>query len=207
MASYLHSRLRGLKRRSLARLRGRIDLERLVALGLQLGDGAFVAEDAYLDPGHPWLISIGEAATLGPGVVVMAHDASMRRQTGHTLIAPVRIGVRAFIGARAIVLPGTTIGDESVVGAGAVVRGQFPPKAVITGNPGRVVADVDSFVQRHRDALANAPAWPHEGWVIGSGITEDRKRTQREALATATVGYLVGSEVTAPPTPAEPLST
>jgi maltose O-acetyltransferase len=177
--------------RVIQRLRGQLNVDRLVARGLQIGDGTFVASDAYLDPGHPWLISIGQDSGLSPRAIVMVHDASMRRHIDHTLIAPVVIGDRVFVGAGAIILPGTRIGDDSVIAAGAVVRGDIPPWSMVVGNPGKVVSDVRSVADWHRQAAAHGPVWPHEGWTVGRGITEARKRAQREALADGSTGYLV----------------
>jgi maltose O-acetyltransferase len=182
--------LRRVIRRALGRLRGELSIERLVAEGLELGRGSFIARGVYLDPGHPWLISIGEESGLSPGVVVMVHDASMRRHMGFTRIARVAIGDRVFVGAGAIILPGSRIGDDSIVGAGAVVRGDVPPRSLVVGNPARVVSDVESVAEWHRQAATQAPIWPHEGWMAGRGITEARKRAQREALAGGISGYL-----------------
>lgn len=179
-----------IQRRVIQRVRGELNVDRLVAEGLQIGRGTFVARDAYLDPGHPWLITIGEDSGLSPRTIVMVHDASMRRHIAHTLIAPVVIGDRVFVGAGAIVLPGTRIGDDSVIAAGAVVRGDIPPWSMVVGNPAKVVSDVQSVAAWHREAAAQAPVWPHEGWTIGRGITDARKRAQREALAGGIVGYL-----------------
>jgi hypothetical protein len=53
------------------------------------------------------------------------------------------------------------------------------------------VSDVRSVADWHRQAAAQGPVWPHEGWTVGRGITEERKRAQREALADGTTGYLV----------------
>ena len=125
-----------MKRRVADRVRGQLSPDRLVALGLELGEGAFIARTAYVDPGFPWLITVGEEATLGPGVIILAHDASMQRHVRRTLIAPVVIGRRAFIGAGAIILPGSRIGDDSIVGAGAVVSGESAGGGG-RGNPAR----------------------------------------------------------------------
>ncbi len=56
---------------------------------------------------------------------------------------PVRIGDDVWIGMRAVVLAGVTIGDGAVVGAGAVVAEDVPPMAVVAGNPARVVRLLD----------------------------------------------------------------
>jgi hypothetical protein len=42
----------------------------------------------------------------------------------------------------------------------------------------------------HRAAIPQAPVWPHQGWMAGRGITDERKRLQRDALADGTAGYL-----------------
>lgn len=95
-----------------------------------------------------------------------------------------------FVGAGAVILAGARIGDDSIVGALTVVRGDVPPGSVVVGNPGTVVADVASFGERHRQAVARGPVWPHAGWMAGMGITEERKRAQREALSGRVSGYL-----------------
>jgi maltose O-acetyltransferase len=181
------------QRRAIQRLRGELNVDRLVAQGLRIGRGTFVARDAYLDPGHPWLITIGEDSGLSPRTIVMVHDASMQRHMGHTLIAPVVIGDRVFVGAGAIILPGTRIGDDSVIAAGAVVRGDIAAWSMVVGNPAKVVSDVHAVAAWHREAAAHGPVWPHEGWTIGRGITDARKRAQREALSAGTTGYLAAT--------------
>ena len=185
-------------RRVLQRLRGEQNVDRLVAEGLELGSATFIARGVYLDPGHPWLITIGDESGLSPGVIVLAHDASMKRHMGYTRIARVVIGNRVFVGAGAIILPGSRIGDGSIVGAGAVVRGRVPPESLVFGNPAKVVSDVGSVADWHYKAAMQGPSWPHEGWTVGRGITDARKRAQREALANGISGYLKGTP-TGPP--------
>ena len=52
---------------------------------------------------------------------------------------PIRIGSRCFIGGGSMILPGVTIGDESIVGGGAVVFDDVPARTIVGGNPARVV--------------------------------------------------------------------
>ena len=56
--------------------------------------------------------------------------------------APIVIGDDVFVGMEALVLKGVTIGDGAVVGAGAVVTQDVPPRAVVAGNPAQVVRDL-----------------------------------------------------------------
>ena len=104
-----------------------------------------------------------------------------------------------YVGVGAILLPGTDIGDDSVVGAGAVVHGEIPAGSLVMGNPGKA-SPIKGVVAWQRASAARAPSWPHDGWTISSGITEERKRAQREALAEG-VGYVPGR-----PAPGSPKS-
>lgn len=182
--------LQRVRRLTLDRIRGQLGPERLVSLGLDLGDRTFISRTAYIDPGFPWLITIGDEATLAPGVIILAHDASMQRHVCRTLIAPVVIGKRVFIGAGAIVLAGSRIGDDSIIGAGAVVSSDIPAGSVVIGNPAQIIGDVETTLERHRDAASSTPSWPHRGWTLLDGITDERKLAQRETLVHGTVGYL-----------------
>jgi maltose O-acetyltransferase len=179
-----------LQRRVVDRLRGQLNVDQLLSRGLVLGERVFIARNAWVDPGFPWLITIEDEATIGPLAIILAHDASMQRHLHRTLLSEVVIGKRAFIGAGAIVLAGSRIGENAVVGAGAVVRGEVPPGAVAIGNPVQVVGDVESMLRKHRKTNDGGPSWPHVGWTVQHGITAERRRIQREALADGGVGYV-----------------
>jgi acetyltransferase-like isoleucine patch superfamily enzyme len=57
--------------------------------------------------------------------------------------APIRIGRNVWIGTRAIILPGVLIGDHSVIGSGAVVTRDVPPRTVVGGVPARPISTVE----------------------------------------------------------------
>ena len=92
-----------------------------------------------LDPGT---VDVGDDVLLGPAVQIYTAthplDAA-ERASGRELARPIRIGSRVWIGGGAIVLPGVTIGDDAVIGAGAVVARDVPPRVVVAGNPARIV--------------------------------------------------------------------
>lgn len=154
----------------------------------------YIGRRVHLDAGNPWLISIGDHAVITAGVVVLTHDASPKLHTGLTRLGQVEIGARVFVGAGAVILPGSRIGDDSIVGALTVVRGEFPARSVIAGNPGRVVADVDEVAERHRAAAASGHVWPHQGWMAGLGVTEEHKREQQDAVAHGGAAYLTSGQ-------------
>ena len=92
-------------------------------------------------------ITIGEHCTLSWDVQVLDHDFHALTVDGleRPSVAPVRIGDRVWVGTRAVVLKGVTIGDGAVVAAGAVVTSDVPPGAVVGGVPARVIGHADSW--------------------------------------------------------------
>jgi len=161
----------------------------MVADGLQLGEGTHISHPIYFDRLNPWLITIDDYATLAPYVAVITHDASLAHHTSQTRLGCVIVGKRVHVGVGAILLPGTNIGDDSVIAAGAVVHGEIPPGSLVIGNPAKV-SPIRSAAAWQRASAARSPNWPGEGWTITSGITEERKRIQREALAHGGSGYV-----------------
>ncbi len=151
--------------------------------GLELGAGAYIAAPVRIDPGFPWLVSIGEGVTLGPGVEVIVHDASTKRALGYTRVRAVRIEAGAYIGARSIILPGVTVGAHAVVGAGSVVRRDVPPGSVVYGNPAEVQGSVKDLLDRHRERMDSGTLLPAAGWTIEGGITPQQKEQMKALLA------------------------
>lgn len=88
---------------------------------------------------------IGDHVMMGPEVVVYTQNHCMERtdvtmdQQGFQPVEPVYIGNDVWIGRRVIILPGVSIGDGCVIGAGAVVAKDIPPYSVAVGNPTRVI--------------------------------------------------------------------
>jgi maltose O-acetyltransferase len=86
-------------------------------------------------------IAIGDDVQIGPNVQLLtAHplDAGLRRAKWEAA-EPIVIGDNAWLGGGVIVLPGVTIGEDTVVGAGAVVTRDLPAGVVAVGNPARVI--------------------------------------------------------------------
>lgn len=91
-------------------------------------------------------VTIGDYVLMGPDVVIMAvtHDTSdlnmhMTDPNQPSIEKEVVIGNDVWIGTRAILLPGISIGDNCIVGSGAVVTKSFPPYSVIGGVPAKLI--------------------------------------------------------------------
>ena len=106
---------------------------------IEIGDGSFL--------NYRTEIVAHERVTIGSGCLlawdVQVVDSDSHRVDGRPHTAPVVLGDRVWVGARATVLKGVTIGDGAVVAAGSVVTADVPPRALVGGNPARLLrADV-----------------------------------------------------------------
>ena len=85
-------------------------------------------------------VEIGDLAQIGPGVQILTADHPRdpgERARGVEFGKPVVIGRNVWIGGGALILPGVTIGEDAVVGAGSVVTRDVSPGATVMGNPAR----------------------------------------------------------------------
>jgi maltose O-acetyltransferase len=174
--------LRERGRRLLRRARGDAYPEELVARGLRLGRNVYIGRSTVFDGGFLWLISVGDDTTISARVEILAHDASTRRHLGYSIVAPVTIGSRVYVGVGAIILPGVTIGDNAIVGAGSVVRDDVPAGSLAVGVPARAVGTVEEYVERHRRLMGERPVFRGREWTLGGGITESGMQRMREEL-------------------------
>lgn len=91
-------------------------------------------------------IYVGDYTMIGPNVTIATAGhpiLSELREHGYQYNIPVHIGRNCWIGAGAIILPGVSIGDNTVVGAGSVVTKDLPANVVAVGNPCRVLRPID----------------------------------------------------------------
>ncbi len=87
------------------------------------------------------VIVLEDNAVLGPGVVIFAagHDYSSLDLLD--ISAPVVVGKNAWVGGKTVILPGVTIGEGAVIGAGSVVSKDIPAYCIAVGNPAKVIKD------------------------------------------------------------------
>jgi len=146
--------------------------ERYIELGSGIIIGPYATLSAGVSPSHELgdtaVVSIGDRCLIGQGAGIVGHhriEIGADVFTGHDVYItdanhgyedlalpighqfaparPVRIGAGSWLGHGAVVLPGVTIGEHVVVGAGAVVTTDLPDYCVAVGNPARVVRHLD----------------------------------------------------------------
>ena len=123
---------------------------------VKIGDRCLIGRGSHI-VGH-WSIEIGDDIQTGPYVYITDQNHSYIDPDQPIGIqvpveAAVRIGSGSWLGANAVVLPGSVIGEHVVVAAGAVVRGEIPDHCVVAGVPARIV-------RRY---------FPGRGWVAVDG--------------------------------------
>lgn len=114
-----------LKMRDNSKIRVRKGAECRIGDHVQIGSGCIIACQENID--------IGSYTEFGPNVMVFDHDHDFRSNSltdGKFKTKPICIGQRVWIGANAVILRGVSIGDDAVIGAGAVVTKNVPPKTI-----------------------------------------------------------------------------
>jgi acetyltransferase-like isoleucine patch superfamily enzyme len=106
---------------------------------VSIGDHCVVNRDVLLDGRLGLSIANNVSISEGVSIFTLQHDINSAafENTG----GPVVVGDYAFIGARAVVLPGVCIGRGAVIGAGSVVTHDVPAYAVVAGAPARVIGE------------------------------------------------------------------
>ncbi len=126
----------------------------------EVGDGATIRSPFFCDYGYNIAlgagvflnfncvildvveVTIGAGTQIGPAVQIYAadhpRDADLRK-AGLEFGRPVTIGANVWIGGGAIILPGISIGDDSIIGAGSVVTHDIPEGVIAAGNPARII--------------------------------------------------------------------
>ena len=131
----------------------------LTELFASVGEGAIIRPPFYCDYGYNIrlgrgvflnfnciildvvAVTIGDFTQIGTGVQILTPDHPRdpaQRRAGLEFGRPIHIGRNVWIGGGALIMPGVTIGDDAIVGAGSVVTRDIPAGATAFGNPARV---------------------------------------------------------------------
>lgn len=118
----------------------RVILHRL--RGVQIGKRVFIGANVIMDNVYPEYIILENDCILSGNNIILSHSMPRKhfKNVLEAFVAPVTVKRGAWISAGAIILPGITIGEFSVVSAGSVVTCDVPPYSVVRGNPAEVIS-------------------------------------------------------------------
>ena len=172
----------------LYRLRGEYTTEKLISMGMKVGKNFNRLHGVILDPGHCWLIEIGDNVTMAPRVHILGHDASTKQFLNYTKIGRVTIGDNVFIGAETVVLPGVTIGSDVIIGANSTVTHDIPDNSVVAGSPARVICTLEEYLEKERKRMETAPCYGEE-YTLRKDVSMELRMRQKQELD-GKIGYI-----------------
>lgn len=154
------------------KIRGEVDLNRLIKHGLRVGTNFSYGKDCFFDPSFCFLIEIGDNVTLSTRVHILAHDASIKKHLNYSKVGKVKISDNCFVGANVTILPNVEMGENSIIGAGSVVTKDVPAEEVWAGVPARKICSLQEYL----DKIEEKEYKRFDGrYMVGRGITEEMK--------------------------------
>lgn len=123
--------------------------------GSRIGKHVHISPFVFMDDAFPELVTIEDWVQIAFGVKIVTHDASYRVifKDVPARMAPVRIKKNAMIGTGAIILPGVTIGEQAIIGAGAVVSEDIPSRVIALGIPAKPVCTIEEGKKRFLETI------------------------------------------------------
>jgi acetyltransferase-like isoleucine patch superfamily enzyme len=109
--------------------------------GYDIQYSTIIEGSTQLDKLYPKGIHIGTNTLVAGNVKILSHDHCKRVGNNQPYLVDTFIGKNCFIAVGAIILPGVKIGDEVIVGAGAVVTKDVPSNCVVAGNPAKIIRE------------------------------------------------------------------
>lgn len=129
----------------------------LKGLGVNItGRPKFIEDNVYIDPTNYGLLTIEQGVTISRNVTLLVHDYAISKifvqnnenVTGVGIFKPIVLKEGCFVGAGSIILPGVTVGKNSIIGAGSIVKRSIPDNVVAAGNPAKVIKSLQEYYEK-----------------------------------------------------------
>jgi acetyltransferase-like isoleucine patch superfamily enzyme len=114
--------------------------------GVKIGKDVYIGDNVHLDLFHPELITIKDNVSIGMRTMIFTHRSHWSpflEKIYPRLTAEVTIEKGSWIAPGCIILPGVTIGENSVIGSGSIVLKNVEPYTIAAGNPAKVIKRID----------------------------------------------------------------
>lgn len=131
-------------------------LEYAKKLGVKMGkDCQILANPYHCFGSEPWLITLGDHVDVTEDVKFFTHDGGIWVARGlkpelneYDSFKPIKVGNNVMIGVRVQIMPGVVIGDNVIIGGGAIVTKDIPSNSIVAGTPARKISDLDKYLGR-----------------------------------------------------------
>ena len=118
-------------------------------MGCHVGKGCFIGDHVRIDSGHAEMITIEDNVSIAGGSRLLCHQRDFRNycvgddymQLGY-IIKPILLKKGCLIGMESFVMPGVTVGEGAIVGAGSLVTKDIPAWSIATGRPAKVIKEI-----------------------------------------------------------------
>lgn len=118
-------------------------------MGCKVGKNVFVGDNVKIDLSHADMITIDDHAHIASGVRLLCHQRNMSNycvgddyaKLGY-IIKPIHLCKGSLVGMESFVMPGVTVGEGAIVGAGSLVTKDVPAWTIATGRPAKVVKEI-----------------------------------------------------------------
>lgn len=118
-------------------------------MGCKVGENVFVGDNVRIDLSHADMITIDDHAHIASGVRLLCHQRNMSNycvgddyaKLGY-IIKPIHLCKGSLVGMESFVMPGVTVGEGAIVGAGSLVTKDVPAWTVAMGRPAKVVKEI-----------------------------------------------------------------
>ena len=143
-----------------------------------LGSRTIILQLTNINPTKP--VVIGDDTGIGGHCLIFTHGAWANALDGYPVTyEPVTLGASVWLPWRVFVMPGSTIGDGSVIGANSLVSGNIPPKSLAVGSPAKVIRTAPDFPKRlsesERSALVATIMAEFDRFLRHSGVTMEEQ--------------------------------
>lgn len=122
-------------------------------IGCHVGKGVFIGDHVRVDAGHADMITLEDSVSVAGGTRLLCHQRDFSdycvgddyMKLGY-VVKPIVLKKGCLVGMESFVLPGVTVGEGAVVGAGSLVSKDIPAWSVATGRPAKVVREIPERV-------------------------------------------------------------
>ena len=145
----------------------------------RLGSRTIVMQMSFLNPTRP--LVIGDDSGIGGHCLLFTHGSWLNVLDGYPVtFEPIMIGSSVWLPWRVFVMPGSTIGDGSVIGANSLVQGAIPPRSLAVGSPAKVIRSAPDFPaaldEAQRRGLVEGILETFDAFTQANGVVREDRR-------------------------------